>query len=72
LDVFYFSLDYPYKAKRCAEGGTFSCPGGGEDKLDDFPKMFDREIYTFKCDVVYKHIFENYYGEGRSVYASAY
>jgi type I restriction enzyme R subunit len=42
-----------------------------EDKLDELPEMFTPEIYKRKCDVVYQHLFENYYGEGRSVYASA-
>ncbi len=42
-----------------------------EDKLDELPEVFTREIYTQKCDVVYQHIFESYYGESRSVYAAA-
>jgi type I restriction enzyme R subunit len=42
-----------------------------EDKLDELPDVFTREIYTQKCNVVYQHIFESYYGEGRSVYAAA-
>ena len=40
-----------------------------EDKLDELPVVFTREIYTQKCNAVYQHIFESYYGEGRSVYA---
>jgi type I restriction enzyme R subunit len=42
-----------------------------EDKLDELPRVFTREIYTQKCNAVYQHIFESYYGEGRSVYAVA-
>ena len=42
-----------------------------EDKLDELPVVFTREIYTQKCNAVYQHIFESYYGEGRSVYAVA-
>jgi type I restriction enzyme, R subunit len=42
-----------------------------EDKLDELPRVFTRGIYTQKCNAVYQHIFENYYGEGRSVYAAA-
>ncbi len=41
-----------------------------EDKLDELPRVFSREIYNQKCDVVYQHLFENYYGEGRSVYGA--
>ena len=40
-----------------------------EDKLDELPVVFTRDIYTQKCNTVYQHIFESYYGEGRSVYA---
>lgn len=39
-----------------------------EDKLDELPQVFSREIYNEKCNAVYQHIFESYYGEGRSVY----
>ena len=39
-----------------------------EDKLDELPRVFTTEIYAEKCDAVYQHVFENYYGEGRSVY----
>jgi len=42
-----------------------------EDKLDELPGVFTREIYTQKCNAVYQHIVESYYGEGRSVYAAA-
>jgi len=42
-----------------------------EDKLDELPRVFTRDIYTQKCNAVYQHIFESYYGEGRSVYAAA-
>ena len=42
-----------------------------EDKLDELPDVFTREIYAQKCDTVYQHIFESYFGEGRSVYAVA-
>ncbi len=42
-----------------------------EDKLDELPRVFTREIYTQKCNDVYQHVFESYYGEGRSVYATA-
>jgi type I restriction enzyme R subunit len=42
-----------------------------EVKLDELPRVFTREIYNQKCNAVYQHVFENYYGEGRSVYATA-
>jgi len=42
-----------------------------EDKLDELPVVFTREICAQKCNALYQHIFESYYGEGRSVYATA-
>jgi len=36
------------------------------------PRVFTREIYAQKCNAVYQHIFESYYGEGRSVYAGVW
>jgi type I restriction enzyme R subunit len=41
------------------------------DKLNELPEVFTRDIYTQKCNDVYQHIFESYYGEGRTVYAAA-
>ena len=41
-----------------------------QDKLDELPPLFVKDIYNRKCDAVYQHLFENYYGEGRSVYAA--
>jgi len=41
-----------------------------EDTLDGLPGGFTREIYRQKCDVVYQHVFESYYGYGKSVYAA--
>lgn len=41
-----------------------------EDRLDELPELFTRDIYIEKCNAVYQHIFENYYGEGRSVYGA--
>jgi len=41
------------------------------DKLNELPEVFTRDIFTQKCTAVYQHVFESYYGEGRSVYATA-
>ena len=41
-----------------------------EEKLDELPETFSAEIYEAKCDAVYQHVFESYYGAGGSVYAS--
>ena len=40
-----------------------------EEVLDkDLPPSYDETIYDEKCDIVYFHIYENYYGVGQSVY----
>jgi type I restriction enzyme R subunit len=41
------------------------------DKLNELPEVFTPDIYNQKCQTVYQHVFESYYGEGRSVYATA-
>jgi type I restriction enzyme R subunit len=40
-----------------------------EETLDALPEKFAPEIYQAKCDVVYQHVYDSYYGHGRSVYA---
>ncbi len=42
-----------------------------EEKLDELPEVYTEEAYWGKCDAVYQHIFDNYYGQGKSVYAEA-
>lgn len=42
-----------------------------EDLLDNLlPEAYTPELYEQKCDLVYQHVYENYYGEGRSTYTS--
>jgi type I restriction enzyme R subunit len=39
--------------------------------LDDLPRIYTPELYQEKCDRVYRHVYDSYQGEGRSVYESA-
>lgn len=40
-----------------------------EEVLDkDLPPSYNEKIYYEKCDLVYYHIYENYYGAGQSIY----
>ena len=39
--------------------------------LDDLPRIYTPELYQEKCDSVYRHVFDSYQGEGKSVYESA-
>ena len=41
------------------------------DILDELPERYTQEIYDQKCDVVYQHIYDCYYGAGNSVYVAA-
>lgn len=40
--------------------------------LDDLPEVFDKGLYQQKCDVVYQHVYDSYYGSGKSVYATVH
>jgi type I restriction enzyme R subunit len=41
-----------------------------EDALDEgLPRAYTKETYQAKCNVLFEHVYESYYGEGGSVYA---
>ncbi|MFG1691360.1 type I restriction endonuclease subunit R [Gemmatimonadota bacterium] len=42
-----------------------------EETLDRLPEAFDKTLYEQKCDLVYQHVYESYFGAGESVYGSA-
>jgi type I restriction enzyme R subunit len=43
-----------------------------EDMLDrGLPDKFTKDVFYQKCGLVYQHIYDSYFGEGRSVYATA-
>ena len=39
--------------------------------LDGLPERYTQEIYDRKCEVVYQHIYDCYYGAGNSIYSTA-
>jgi type I restriction enzyme, R subunit len=39
--------------------------------LDDLPRIYTPELYQEKCDLVYRHVFDAYQGEGQSLYEGA-
>jgi len=43
-----------------------------EQLLDGLPEKYTRQIFAEKCNIVYQHIYESYYGETRSVYTVRY
>ena len=42
-----------------------------EQMLDKLPVVFTSELYQQKCEVVYQHVYDSYYGMGRSLYSIA-
>jgi type I restriction enzyme R subunit len=42
-----------------------------QEVLDELPEKYDADLYREKCEVVYLHIFDSYWDDGRSVYAVA-
>jgi type I restriction enzyme R subunit len=43
-----------------------------EDELDHgLPQAYTRDIYGRKCSQVFEHVYENYFGEGASIFSTA-
>jgi type I restriction enzyme R subunit len=41
-----------------------------EEALDRLPKMYNDTLYEEKCDLVYQHIYDSYFGPGKNIYLS--
>ena len=39
-----------------------------QDSLNELPRVYSKELYEQKCDLVYQHFYESYMGQGQSVY----
>ena len=35
---------------------------------DELPRAYSKKLYKQKCDSVYQHLYDSYYGQGKSVY----
>ncbi len=42
-----------------------------EEALDKLPRSYTSELYKHKCDLVYQHIYDSYFGQGQSIYSHA-
>lgn len=42
-----------------------------EEVLDKLPENYSTELYQSKCQEVYQHIYDSYFGQGRSIYTAA-
>jgi type I restriction enzyme R subunit len=40
-----------------------------EQILDRLPPVFTADLYQVKCSAVYQHVYDNYYGMGKSIYS---
>jgi type I restriction enzyme, R subunit len=42
-----------------------------QDSLDALPSSYERPIYAQKCELIYQHVYDSYFGSGQSVYSKA-
>lgn len=42
-----------------------------ETVLDRLPRTYTKELYQQKCDVIYQHVYDSYFGQDSSIYAHA-
>ncbi|MCZ7398982.1 MAG: DUF3387 domain-containing protein [Candidatus Methanoperedens sp.] len=41
-----------------------------KDILDRLPRIYTKELYENKCEMVYQHIYDSYFGQEQSIYAN--
>lgn len=41
------------------------------EELDRLPDVYAKPIYENKCELIYQHVFDSYFGPGKSIYAKA-
>jgi len=42
-----------------------------EELLENLPSVFTDDLYRQKCGLIYQHVYESYFGSGKSVYSHA-
>ena len=42
-----------------------------QQELDKLPEVYDKALYDDKCIQVYQHVYDSYYGAGKSIYPVA-
>jgi type I restriction enzyme R subunit len=42
-----------------------------QEVLENLPEKYSDDDYRVKCESVYQHVYDSYYGVGRSVYEMA-
>jgi type I restriction enzyme R subunit len=41
-----------------------------EETLDKLPRAYTKELFQGKCNVLFEHVYENYFGEGKGTYSA--
>ena len=41
-----------------------------EENLDRLPPRYTSDLYRAKCDLIYQHVYDSYFGQGKSIYAT--
>lgn len=41
------------------------------DLTGELPAAYSKELYQQKCDLLYQHIYDSYFGQGRGIYTAA-
>ena len=42
-----------------------------ETVLDKLPRTYSKELYQQKCDAIYQHVYDSYFGQHSSIFAHA-
>ncbi len=42
-----------------------------EYELEGLPPAYSNDLYQLKCELAYRHVYDSYFGEGKSLYADA-
>jgi type I restriction enzyme R subunit len=42
-----------------------------QDSLEELPRSYSRPLYAQKCELIYQHVYDSYFGSGQSVYSRA-
>jgi type I restriction enzyme M protein len=69
---------YPFGMPRAGFVMANSASDAGQSEWDirrqliesGLPESYTPELFQEKCELVYQHVYENYYGEGRSTYSA--
>jgi len=59
-----FVLDW--RKKQQAKAAVKLCI---EEMLESLPSSYSNDIYSQECNLIYEHIYNSYYGSGKSIYA---